>query len=57
MTDLYSGARIFTADRRRWAEAMVVDDGLIVYVGDEQTARRIAGRSARTIALQRCRSS
>jgi predicted amidohydrolase YtcJ len=43
MPDLYSNARIFTADRRRFADAMVVTGGRIAYVGDEATARRIAG--------------
>ncbi|WP_404430940.1 amidohydrolase [Microbacterium lacus] len=43
MTDLYTGAHIFTADRRRWATAMVVRDRRFVYVGDEETAHRIAG--------------
>lgn len=51
MTDLYVDARIFTADQRRWATAMVVADGRILYVGDEPTARRIAGSDARDIVL------
>jgi predicted amidohydrolase YtcJ len=45
-SDLYSNARIFTAAQRPRAEAMVVDGGRISYVGDEQTARRIAGEDA-----------
>lgn len=51
MTDLYLDARIFTADRRRWATALIVDRGRILYVGDEPTARRIAGGGAREIDL------
>ncbi len=51
MTDLYFGGRIFTADQRRWATAMVVGDGRIIYVGDEPTARRIAGEGVRELDL------
>ncbi|MDQ4503392.1 amidohydrolase [Sinomonas sp. ASV322] len=40
---LYVNARFFTADQPEWAEALVVDGDRIVYVGDEPTARRIAG--------------
>lgn len=45
-TTLFSNARIFTADRRRRADALVVVDGRIAYVGDSATARRIAGADA-----------
>ncbi|GAA3692777.1 amidohydrolase [Arthrobacter ginkgonis] len=40
-TQLYTNARIFTADTRRWAEAMLVQDERILYVGDSGTARRL----------------
>lgn len=43
---LYRNARIFTADQRRWAEALVVVGDRIAYVGDLATAERIAGRDA-----------
>ncbi|WP_350348383.1 amidohydrolase [Agromyces sp. G08B096] len=43
MTALYTNGRVFTADARRWATAIVVRDGRIAYVGDDDTARRIAG--------------
>ncbi|MFT4136709.1 amidohydrolase [Microbacterium sp.] len=49
--DLYVGARVFTADARRWAEALVVDGERISYVGDAQTARRIAGAASEEIDL------
>ena len=45
-TQLYTGGRIFTADRRAWATAMVVAGRRIQYVGDDATARRIAGPDA-----------
>lgn len=50
-TDLYRNARIFTAAEPRWAEAMVVVDERIGYVGDEATARRIAGSDCRETDL------
>ena len=37
----YTNARIFTADTRRWAEAMLVQDERILYVGDSETAHRL----------------
>lgn len=43
---LYRNARIFTADRRSWAEALVVVDDRIGYVGDVATAARVAGPDA-----------
>lgn len=43
---LYRNARIFTADRRPWAEALLVDGDRIAYVGDLATAERIAGSDA-----------
>ncbi|MDL9978558.1 amidohydrolase [Microbacterium sp. ASV49] len=43
---LYRSARIFTADRRPWADALVVVDDRIAYVGDESTAARVAGPDA-----------
>lgn len=41
-----TGARIFTADRRRYADALVVDGDRFLYVGDAGTARRVAGPDA-----------
>jgi predicted amidohydrolase YtcJ len=43
---LYVKARFFTADQPLWAKALVVDGDRIAYVGDEATARRIAGADA-----------
>ena len=43
---LYRNARIFTADQRSWAEALVVRGERIAYVGDGDTAERIAGPQA-----------
>lgn len=43
---LYRNARIFTADRRPWAEALVVVADRLAYVGDVATAERIAGSNA-----------
>jgi len=51
MTTLYTHAHVFTADARRWASAIVVRDGRIAYVGDDDTARRIAGVEAPEIDL------
>lgn len=39
---LITGARIFTASERRWAQALVVVDDRFAYVGEDETARRIA---------------
>ncbi|MCD2442011.1 amidohydrolase [Agromyces sp. SYSU K20354] len=50
-TELYLNARIFTADDRRWAESLVVSGGRIAYVGDVDTAQRIAGADAERIDL------
>ncbi len=43
---IYRNARIFTADQRPWAEALVVVGDRLAYVGDGATAERIAGESA-----------
>ena len=43
MTELYVGGKVFTATARRWATALVVQDGTLTYVGDDDTARRLAG--------------
>ncbi|GAB13095.1 putative hydrolase [Arthrobacter globiformis NBRC 12137] len=40
-TQLYTNARIFTSDTRRWAEAMLVQGERILYVGDADTAQRL----------------
>ncbi len=52
MSELYVNGRLFTSDARRFAAAMVVCEGRIAYVGDEQTARRIAGTDAMTTDLR-----
>ncbi|MFE1950503.1 amidohydrolase [Streptomyces sp. NPDC059524] len=44
---LYRDARVFTADRRTWAESLVVVGDRLAYVGDEATAARVAGPGAR----------
>lgn len=49
-TQLYTNARIFTADTRRWAEALLVQGERILYVGDAATAERL-GPDAETIDL------
>ena len=51
MTQLYTDGRIFTADRRPWATALVVQGERILYVGDDASARRIAGADASETAL------
>ncbi|WP_314195209.1 amidohydrolase [uncultured Arthrobacter sp.] len=40
-TQLYTNARIFTSDTRRWAESMLVQGERILYVGDADTAQRL----------------
>lgn len=40
-TQLYTNARIFTSDTRRWADAMLVQGERILYVGDADTAARL----------------
>lgn len=50
-SELYGNARFFTADKRRWAEALLVVDGRIAYVGDPETARRLAGDDVQEIDL------
>ncbi|MFH8623338.1 amidohydrolase [Streptomyces vietnamensis] len=44
---LYRNARVFTSDRRTWAESLVVVGDRFAYVGDEATATRVAGADAR----------
>lgn len=51
MTDLYTNGRLFTSDARRFAEAMVVTGDRLAYVGDAETAARIAGTDASTTDL------
>ncbi|MFJ4264330.1 amidohydrolase [Paenarthrobacter nicotinovorans] len=41
-TKLYSNARIFTADTRPWAEALLVQGERLLYVGDTATAQRLS---------------
>ncbi|AJF63692.1 amidohydrolase [Streptomyces vietnamensis] len=43
---LYRNARVFTSDRRTWAESLVVVGDRLAYVGDEATAARVAGAEA-----------
>ncbi|MCZ0978528.1 hypothetical protein O1L60_02915 [Streptomyces diastatochromogenes] len=43
---LYRNARVFTSDRRPWAEALVVVGDRLAHVGDEATAARVAGPDA-----------
>lgn len=40
-TVLYTNARIFTADTRAWANAMIVEGQRLLYVGDNQSAQRL----------------
>ena len=51
MTTVYRGARIFTADAPEWAEALVVDDDTITYVGDVARARHAAGSDPEVVDL------
>ncbi|MFJ3957459.1 amidohydrolase [Arthrobacter sp. NPDC090010] len=50
-SELYWNARFFTADKRRWAEALLVNDGRIVYTGELATARRLASEGTSEIDL------
>ncbi|WP_256962106.1 amidohydrolase family protein [Streptomyces sp. NRRL B-24572] len=43
---LYRNARVFTSDRRTWAESLVVVGDRFAHVGDEATATRVAGADA-----------
>ena len=49
---LYRHAAFFTATRPGRAEAMVVRDGRIAFVGDPETAERVAGPDHTTIDLE-----
>lgn len=51
MIEVYVRGKVFTAASRRWATALVVQDGRLAYVGDDDTARRIAGADAAHIDL------
>ncbi|MFE4677280.1 amidohydrolase [Streptomyces sp. NPDC056723] len=48
---LYCNARIFTSDRRTWAESLVVVGDRLAYVGDDATAARVAGPDALILDL------
>ncbi|MEV8268595.1 amidohydrolase [Microbacterium sp. NPDC076911] len=48
---LYTGGRIFTGTENEWAEALVVEGGELLYVGDEHTARAEAGPDAHSTDL------
>ena len=50
-SQLYQNAKVFTADSRAWAEAIVVRGERIAYVGDQVTAARIAGADAEVVDL------
>lgn len=49
---LYTNARFFTAHRRPWADALLVTDGLITYVGAAETAARLASADCSRIDLE-----
>ncbi|WP_309067936.1 amidohydrolase [Microbacterium sp.] len=49
---LYRNARVFTADRPGFAEALVVDDARIAFVGAESDAAAQAGPSAASVDLE-----
>ena len=49
---LYTNGIVFTAAGRSWADAMLVVGERIAYVGDAQTARRVAGADTREVDLQ-----
>ncbi|MEB8340765.1 amidohydrolase [Streptomyces endophyticus] len=44
---LYLNARVFTADDRPWADALVVRGERLLYVGDTRTAARLSPRAER----------
>lgn len=50
MSVLIAGGRVFTADSEKpWAEAVVIQDGKIVYVGDSDGATSAAGVDSKRI--------
>lgn len=49
---LYLNGLVFTSARRAWADAMLIVGERIAYVGDADTARRIAGDGACEIDLE-----
>jgi predicted amidohydrolase YtcJ len=52
MTTLYRNARVFTADEAApWAEAFVVDAGMLTHVGNDASAQAAAADAAETIDL------
>lgn len=49
---LYRNGRFFTAESPQpWAEAIVVDDAILSFVGDERTASALAGDAAQVVDL------
>jgi predicted amidohydrolase YtcJ len=50
--ELYINGKFFTASGRPWAEALLVADGRIAYVGDTATARRLAGGGVVEVDLE-----
>ena len=50
-TTLYRGGRIFTAGAEPWADALVVADERLAFVGDEGSARAAAGPDAQVVEL------
>lgn len=49
MTEIYVRGNIFTAASPRRATALVVHDGTLAYVGDDDTARRVGGGADATV--------
>lgn len=45
---VFTGGKVFTADRRPWATAIAVRGDRVLYVGDDDTARRLAPNAAET---------
>ena len=48
---VYANGRVFTADEPAWAEAIVVEDGRIAFVGSDAGARAAGGPDATTVDL------
>ncbi|MGO4102452.1 amidohydrolase [Leifsonia sp. YAF41] len=50
-TTLYTSCTVFTAHETGWAEAFVVQGDRLAWVGDEATARRLAGSATTEVNL------
>ena len=49
---VFTGGAVYTLDAaRRWASAVAVRDGTIVYVGNDEGARAFTGKHTRVVAL------